>query len=921
MMATNGGCACGCCQGVSVETPVRVHNRHGLDAISYRVGRHATFLESMKARLSSSQLPALSALRTRDPDDFSIAMLDAAATMLDVLTFYQERLANEHYLRTAVQRRSIAELARLIGYQLGPGVAATTRLAFTLQEPAAGTGEPPGPVTLPIGSSVQSVPGPDETPQTFETIEEIELRADWNAIPVQTGVPWVPALNDFDVNVAGVTVSLQVGDAVLIVGRERERSQSSENWDIRIIGDVETNAERDRTRIRWAEGLGQPRLNESGTIVDIGNTNFPARHEPRLHVFRQRAALFGHNAPEGETPAAPRTTIDLDAPYPKVVKGSWVALVSENVGFATGTEVAFPGYVELFRARAVSYPSRANHKLSGKVTRIYPDTTAKLTWYTPRDTLVLAQSEELPTTDRPLVSPLFGGSIAFALRVEGLRAGQALAVSGKRQRVRVARHATGLSVVLSDGATKTVDAGESFVMCAAPQLAGGRMADADDFENHDPSAPRRMRFHVAYHDGREGYIEASLNQEIEIVPALKGDAIVSEIVLIENTPGAIADEMTRTHVKLATALKHAYDRWTARVNANVALATHGESVGELLGSGDARMPDQRFTLKQSPLTYVSAETPTGRASTLAVRVNGLEWKEVPMLYGAGPNDRVFETAISEGGVATVRFGDGVEGARLPSGQTNIRANYRKFTGAEGNVGAGKLTTLLRFPTGVSGATNPEAATGGEDEEAEEDARANAPLTVLTLDRAVSIRDYEDFARAFGGIAKAHAVWIVSGPARGVYVTIAGIDGSHVPNPGPLHDTLLAALRQFGTPWTPVRVEPYIATQFAVSAQVKVNAAADATAVLERARSALRRRYGFAERDFGQGVSVDQIAATIHAVDSVIAVNVTTLKVVGSSTAYQPRLRARVPSAQSSGLPMAAEILTLAPANLDLRVMS
>ena len=42
-------------------------------------------------------------LKTRDADDFSIALLDASAVMLDILTFYQERLANESYLRTATQ--------------------------------------------------------------------------------------------------------------------------------------------------------------------------------------------------------------------------------------------------------------------------------------------------------------------------------------------------------------------------------------------------------------------------------------------------------------------------------------------------------------------------------------------------------------------------------------------------------------------------------------------------------------------------------------------------------------------------------------------------------------------------------------------------------------------------------------------------
>ena len=47
-----------------------------------------------------------------------------------------------------------------------------------------------------------------------------------------------------------------------------------------------------------------------------------------------------------------------------------------------------------------------------------------------------------------------------------------------------------------------------------------------------------------------------------------------------------------------------------------------------------------------------------------------------------------------------------------------------------------------------------------------DARQNAPFTVLTLERVVSLQDYEDFARAYPGIAKALATWTWDGRKRG-----------------------------------------------------------------------------------------------------------------------------------------------------------
>ena len=170
---------CGCCAGLTAQTPVEVANRPGLGAIAYRVGTHATFKSSMLSALSDSTRPALRALRTREDDDFSIALLDVSAVLGDVLTFYQERIANESYLRTATERRSLLELARLIGYELRPGVAAHAYLAFTVDE-APGT---PARTTIDIGLKVQSIPGPGETPQTFETVEQIEARVDWPPKP------------------------------------------------------------------------------------------------------------------------------------------------------------------------------------------------------------------------------------------------------------------------------------------------------------------------------------------------------------------------------------------------------------------------------------------------------------------------------------------------------------------------------------------------------------------------------------------------------------------------------------------------------------------------------------------------------------------------------------------------------------------
>ena len=130
----------------------------------------------MRTKIDSEtlHLPELRGLTTRGSGDPAIALLDGWATVADVLTFYQERIANEGYLRTATERRSILELARLVGYALCPGVAASVYLAFTLEDNYE--------VDISIGARAQSLPGPGELPQSFETGEMLEARAVWNRL-------------------------------------------------------------------------------------------------------------------------------------------------------------------------------------------------------------------------------------------------------------------------------------------------------------------------------------------------------------------------------------------------------------------------------------------------------------------------------------------------------------------------------------------------------------------------------------------------------------------------------------------------------------------------------------------------------------------------------------------------------------------
>jgi hypothetical protein len=356
-------------------------------------------------------------------------------------------------------------------------------------------------------------------------------------------------------------------------------------------------------------------------------------------------------------------------------------------------------------------------------------------------------------------------------------------------------------------------------------------------------------------------------------------------------------------------LTYPYVRKTVTINANVANATHGETVQETLGGGDATQSFQRFTLRQPPLTYVTSANPSGAQSTLEIRVNDILWSEVPDFFGHGPAERIYTTRLDDQGNTTVIFGDGTTGARLPTGQENVKAKYRKGVGLAGLVKTDQLVQLMTRPLGVKGVTNPLPASGAANAEVLEDARRNAPLTVLTLGRIVSLKDYEDFARSFSGIDKALATWTWFGEKRGIFVTVAGPNGAAIREDSQLFKFLLQAMQSAGNPLVPLQVKSYQAALFRIVAALKVDPAFLKAKVLAEAEEKLRAAFSFAARSFGQPVHLSEVIAVLQGTVGVLAVNVTGLYRSNEPVARLEHLAAAVPApARTQVAP--AEILTL-----------
>jgi hypothetical protein len=1140
---------CGCCSGIEVITPAPEANRPGLPALSYRAGTHQSFLESMIARLTSfyMDVPAndgsgnllrlhpLRGLATREPDDPSMALMDAWATVADVLTFYQERIANEGFLRTAVERRSILELARLIGYRLRPAVSASVYLAFTVSDGFQGD--------IPMGARAQSIPGPGEKPQFFETGEALPARDLWNSLLPRLTRPQTITLNTnpgTDANtrdtiyLQGIASNLNPGDALLFVlgtGPDHQvlrkvhsvDAQASQNRteitleeaplqvssvntvqaaqsallpyaeeattifsgnDLveEVAGALKTlldnigqavsgkdasgmaqsfaaeienwqsiAARRKFTRVKpWLADLketvnalipallrtqpesftteggegtvevaiaGGIKLLQSGLAASplenltniLGHLIKPASVQPanqwqlernfaqvfspqadaaprllsilrpasqniysawarvetpasrvQVYAMRVKAQLFGSNAPfritvkdgvpafhewmvyEGtNTDHEQQNIINLDTAYDKVRPGSWV--VVDTTGVSQTEIIASPGLLYA-KAGSAATLSRAEYGMAGKTTRLAlvdpSDPSTSVNWLdsskadrTPeskldfdaiRSTVVYAQAEELDLAEEPLDTDVEGGKIELARLYDGLEAGRWIIVSGERTDIPNTSGVMASELVMISGVTQ----GSRPLFCTefpggfAPLSQYAYTTDANQYGDRlvvgyiEPDDLKKVR---ALFGGKIGNFNAQFCDQVQLAPGLYASVYVpTEDEVFGKFPdfaGLLADPATRvpypngiiptgtaageaglpvfawrissqevhTILTLANKLAYKYDPATVTIYGNVVKATHGQTTGEVLGNGDASQALQKFALHQSPLTMLSAATPSGAESTLVLRVNEVQWHEADNLAFLGPNDRKFITRTDDDDKVAAIFGNGEHGARVPTGTANVKAVYRYGCGKVGNVAAKQISQLSSQPLGVKSVINPLRASGGADHDTRDQARSNAPLAVMALDRLVSVRDYADFARTFAGIGKAAAARLSDGHTLLVHVTIAGKDDVPIDQNSDLYRNLFQALEQYGDPYQPLRVSVRRLKLLVIHAGVKVLPDYQWESVGPAVKEALLDFYSFERRGLGQSAFMSEACAVMQAVRGVQYVDLRTFDSVAENT--------------------------------------
>lgn len=904
---------CGCCEGVGVELADPLDNAPGLNALSYRVGTHASFLRTLMGRLSSQlaeqgaadderRSPGASCLDERhrsfllggDPDA-GTALLDGWACIADVLTFYQERIANEGYLRTATEPRSVIELGRLIGYEPRPGVAASVHLAFAVQDGFDGV--------IPQRTRTQSLPRPEQKAQTFETSELTSARAEWNAMraanratgryvrieygafpssdqthALDLGGLSVKPTGRIEIFLDGVGQNVQVGDVLLVAARGTRKLTPS---NVFRASDVTLDPGRAHTTVRlvpfsddWQrggewdlvvpEGGRSLRLDErdaaDAPLPEVDALDAERRRKlgravepeppPLVHVMRTKAQVFGHSVPQimevtippqrsggtSKTTAVEHEPAADEAPEELYLAGEHGAIRAGSVAVLRTPPDARPDEALMtlvVPVSSVEVRSRLAYGTPGKATWLrLPEA-----WWSPkakegsedriditpiRRTLVYAQPEPLVLVGEPLSLPVEGETIDLDSLVSELPPGRLLIVEG-----------------------------EVF----EPGVAGMRASElvrvaATTTSYRDPLLSRRL-----------------------YAPWLK------ETKVVEFTPREPATwARAHTTIALTRALEHRYHRGTVLIRGNIAHATHGETRDEVLGSGDASVPEQHFILRQGPRTWESAATPTGIASSLSVRVSGVLWPEVAADALLGPRDEVVRSRTLGDRRDELRGGNGRRGARFPTGIENLTARYRVGLGIEGNVDAGLITQLVTRPIGVREVLNPQPASGGADADGRDEIRERIPIAARGIDRLVSVADHADFALNFAGIGKSTARLIPApadfgGAGASVEVVIAGDEGVTIAADSDLLRNLRLAFQRYGDPLLRTKVRVAASVPLRLTANVRIEPRYEWSRVEAALRDRLFLRQGWDVRGIGEAARLSVLLEALQSVDGVRSIDV------------------------------------------------
>ena len=208
------------------DLPALPFNLPELSYIAYRVGNYVSFRQAVLTPLFTPATPmplpveqtlsvnGIPVWTTDGAGDLAVMVAEWFAYIADIIAFYNERIANQDYLRTASLPESVNNLIALLGYRPRPAIGAYGNISALLSTgPSFGN----APILLPQGLQFQSKPSPGQTPQTFELQAATPLGTPISG-PDKYPVAPAPVLLDQGKNLLlqGAAGNLAPGDFLLV---------------------------------------------------------------------------------------------------------------------------------------------------------------------------------------------------------------------------------------------------------------------------------------------------------------------------------------------------------------------------------------------------------------------------------------------------------------------------------------------------------------------------------------------------------------------------------------------------------------------------------------------------------------------------------------------------------------------------------
>ncbi len=802
-----------------LDFPKKIYNRSGLSHIDYRIGTYPDFLEAMFRKLNDNEV--LKNWTHREADDPGIALLECVAILGDILTFYQELYANEAYLRTAQWRESIADLVRLLGYQLSPGVGGKANFAFKFK----GDKQIVIPAGFPLKAQLEGIAQPVDFEITTESIAYPAL-SQFNLYS-----PYILPDIKNDTNSFSIETSILKENKIELNKKDRlllaiDPSNPINQRQIVVIKDMKQRF--DRTEI-YIEGSWQAGL--AGGEVYAYKVGRSFRH-------------FGHNSPKVITTVKNNVANQEDVPFFRYL-GFPNDLAGEERSPST-----FP-YNPLASPRNMPLDAEVDDLSVGSML------------------LVQLQLSQSISADGVSV---IGTEYFFEMKIKNISKASLTwgAVTAGTTLIELNNSITKGNLIYTD--IRTIEflevIGEKFLLQSAYQEASTttltKLLYFGNSQTYKQLDKRSLAFVKA--DGTHQILTVSIDKnEIDVDNSVKLRPIylpkLSENFSIKDFPLLTEPKVT--------------------VYGNLVEANQGKTEREaVLGNGDSRQKFQTFKLPKSPLTYhnLAGETPP-EVPELQIYINNRLWKRVPTLFNYKPDEEIYIVREDANGDSWVQFGDGKTGKQLPSGIKNIVAKYRTGIGAYGALkpetkvqASGRLDKLDKIYL-------PGIVTGGAEPESGENAKEAAPGKIQNLNRLVSLQDFESETLAIPGVSKALATWELVDNVPNVVVTVLMETGRNQEF-AEVEKILSHYNRCRGSQRFPIEVREGKRKYVYIAANVAFNPTFRQELVQKDIQSALgvtgenNGLFSLNNRRFGQKEYANSIAGTIQNVAGVLWVEIT-----------------------------------------------